>query len=67
MTFYQFNFFTRIIRKSSCNNFSLTINNSHIGTGGMMTKIRAAKIVNAYGSHMVIVNGNRENSLLHSI
>lgn len=38
---------------------------SHIGTGGMMTKIRAAKIVNAYGSHMVIVNGNRENSLLH--
>lgn len=38
---------------------------SQLGTGGMMTKIRAAKIVNAYGSHMVIVNGNQENSILH--
>lgn len=38
---------------------------SRIGTGGMMTKIRAAKIVNAYGSHMVIVNGNKEDSILH--
>lgn len=38
---------------------------SKLGTGGMMTKIRAAKIVNAYGSHMVIVNGNKEESILH--
>ena len=38
---------------------------SNLGTGGMMTKIRAAKIVNAYGSHMVIINGNEEYSLLH--
>lgn len=38
---------------------------SNLGTGGMMTKIRAAKIVNDYGSHMVIVNGNQENSIIH--
>lgn len=38
---------------------------SRLGTGGMMTKIRAAKIVNAYGSHMVIVNGNNEESITH--
>lgn len=38
---------------------------SNLGTGGMETKIRAAKIVNAYGSHMVIVNGRKENSILH--
>ncbi|MEG0275891.1 MAG: glutamate 5-kinase [Coprobacillus sp.] len=37
---------------------------SQLGTGGMMTKIRAAKIVNDYGSHMVIINGSKENSLL---
>lgn len=37
---------------------------SQLGTGGMMTKIKAAKITNAYGSHMVIVNGNKDNSLL---
>lgn len=38
---------------------------STLGTGGMATKIRAAKIVNDYGSHMVIVNGQIENSILH--
>lgn len=38
---------------------------SQLGTGGMATKIRAAKIVNDYGSHLVIVNGSKENSLLH--
>lgn len=38
---------------------------SQFGTGGMMTKIRAAKIVNDYGRHLVIVNGSKENSLLH--
>lgn len=38
---------------------------SGLGTGGMATKIRAAKIVNDYGSHLVIVNGKQENSILH--
>lgn len=38
---------------------------SGLGTGGMATKIRAAKIVNDYGSHLVIVNGQQENSILH--
>ncbi|MCD7949506.1 MAG: glutamate 5-kinase [Erysipelotrichaceae bacterium] len=38
---------------------------SVFGTGGMMTKINAAKIVNDYGKDMVIVNGEKENSLLH--
>lgn len=38
---------------------------SQLGTGGMMTKIRAAKNVNDYGTHMVIVNGNCEDYLLH--
>lgn len=37
---------------------------SKLGTGGMMTKIKAAKIVNDYGSHMVIVNGHKENSII---
>ncbi len=38
---------------------------SIFGTGGMMTKINAAKIVNDYGKDMVIVNGAKENSILH--
>lgn len=38
---------------------------SGLGTGGMMTKIKAAKIVNDYGSHLAIVNGQKENYLLH--
>ncbi|MCD8027935.1 MAG: glutamate 5-kinase [Erysipelotrichaceae bacterium] len=38
---------------------------SVLGTGGMMTKINAAKIVNDYGKDMVIINGEKENSLLH--
>ena len=37
---------------------------SNLGTGGMMTKIKAAKIVNDYGRHLVIVNGSRQDSLL---
>jgi len=37
---------------------------SNLGTGGMMTKIKAAKIVNDYGRHLVIVNGSREDCLL---
>lgn len=31
---------------------------SHVGTGGMMTKIEAAKIATASGTDMVIANGN---------
>ncbi len=38
---------------------------SVLGTGGMMTKINAAKIVNDYGKDMVIINGEKENSLLY--
>lgn len=38
---------------------------SHLGTGGMSTKIKAAQYANYYGCHMVIVNGQKENSLLH--
>jgi glutamate 5-kinase len=38
---------------------------SQLGTGGMATKIRAAKIVNDYGKHMVIVNGSQEDSIIH--
>jgi glutamate 5-kinase len=37
---------------------------SSLGTGGMSTKIRAAKIVNDYGKHLVIVNGEKEDYLL---
>ncbi len=37
---------------------------SAVGTGGMITKIRAAKIVNDYGCDMAIVNGNQEHVLV---
>lgn len=37
---------------------------SQLGTGGMMTKIKAAKIVNDYGSHLAIVNGQKDDYLL---
>lgn len=40
---------------------------SNLGTGGMITKIRAAKMVNDYGCDMVIVNGNTENILIDLI
>ena len=40
---------------------------SNIGTGGMGTKLNAAKIVNAYGSHMCIVNGNKPNSIINAL
>lgn len=36
---------------------------SNIGTGGMSTKLKAARIANAYGCHQVIVNGNHPNYL----
>jgi len=37
---------------------------SSLGTGGMATKIKAAKIVNDYGKHLVIVNGSKDNCLI---
>ena len=37
---------------------------SQFGTGGMVTKLRAAKIVNDYGGDMAIVNGNNETALI---
>jgi len=33
---------------------------SNLGTGGMVTKLKAANIVNQYGAAMVIVNGSEE-------
>lgn len=36
---------------------------SELGTGGMMTKIKAAKMVTANGSDMVITNGNTPEKL----
>lgn len=38
---------------------------SGLGTGGMATKIKAAKIVNDYGKHLVIVNGSKDNCLIN--
>ncbi|MDD8048964.1 MAG: glutamate 5-kinase [Thomasclavelia sp.] len=38
--------------------------NNNVGTGGMVTKLRAAKIVNDYGCDMAIVNGSYQNILL---
>lgn len=38
---------------------------SKLGTGGMETKLKAAQFVNTHGCHLVIVNGQNENSLLH--
>lgn len=36
---------------------------SVVGTGGMITKINAAKMVNAYGCDMAILNAGAENAL----
>jgi len=38
--------------------------NSEFGTGGMITKLKAAKIVNDYGGDMAIINGQKPNSLI---
>ena len=40
---------------------------SGLGTGGMATKLKAAQMVNALGSHMCIVNGQKENSILNAL
>ena len=39
---------------------------SKVGTGGMATKLKAARMVNDYGSHMCIVNGNNPNCILNA-
>ena len=36
---------------------------SKVGTGGMITKIKAAKVCNDFGCDMAIVNGNQQNVL----
>lgn len=38
--------------------------NTNMGTGGMITKLRAAKICNEYGCDLAIVNGSQKNVLL---
>ncbi len=40
---------------------------SSLGTGGMATKLKAAKMVNAYGCHMCIVNGNKNDAILNAL
>lgn len=37
---------------------------SKVGTGGMITKIKAAKVCNDFGCDMAIVNGNQQNVLV---
>lgn len=37
---------------------------SKVGTGGMITKIKAAKICNEFGCDLAIVNGNQPNVLI---
>ena len=37
---------------------------SKVGTGGMITKIKAAKICNEFGCNLAIVNGNQPNVLI---
>lgn len=40
---------------------------SKVGTGGMITKIKAAKVCNDFGCDMVIVNGSQANVLIDLI
>ena len=40
---------------------------TNMGTGGMVTKLKAAKICNEYGCDMAIVNGERPNILVDLI
>ena len=37
---------------------------TNLGTGGMATKVKAAKIVTDFGKHQIIVNGSKDNYLL---
>ena len=38
--------------------------NSQFGTGGMITKLKAAKVVNDFGGDMAIINGQVDRSLI---
>ncbi len=40
---------------------------SNVGTGGMVTKVNAARIVNAYGCDMAIINAGKDHSLTQFI
>ena len=40
---------------------------SKVGTGGMITKIKAAKVCNDFGCDLAIVNGSKENVLVDLI
>lgn len=40
---------------------------SRFGTGGMVTKLKAAKVVNDYGGDMAIINGQSETALIDLI
>ncbi|MCR4924220.1 MAG: glutamate 5-kinase [Lachnospiraceae bacterium] len=40
---------------------------SALGTGGMVTKLNAARMVNAYGCDMAIINAGGENTLIRFI
>lgn len=40
---------------------------SQFGTGGMVTKLKAAKVVNDYGGDMAIINGQSETALIDLI
>lgn len=40
---------------------------SQLGTGGMVTKLKAAKVVNDYGGDMAIINGQSDHSLIDLI
>lgn len=44
-----------------------TDTNTNMGTGGMITKLRAAKICNEYGCDLAIVNGKQKNVLIDLI
>lgn len=40
---------------------------SELGTGGMVTKLKAAKVVNDYGGDMAIINGQNDHALIDLI
>ena len=40
---------------------------STLGTGGMATKLKAAKMVNDFGSHMCIVNGSKPDAIVNAL
>ncbi|MGL6058980.1 MAG: glutamate 5-kinase [Culicoidibacterales bacterium] len=40
---------------------------SKLGTGGMVTKLNAAKIVTTYGGQMMLLNGSRHNGIIDAV